>query len=74
MDNKFKILKQEDKWNAPSPKEEKILALLAKTEKFTKANKKGKENKKQLQMQLKLQETCKIFDNQAKKDAPALKA
>jgi hypothetical protein len=37
--NKYKILKEKNKWEAPSPEEEKILALEAKISKMTRGNK-----------------------------------
>jgi hypothetical protein len=51
-DNKFKLLKVHNKWNAPSQDEEKILALEARVKKLTSLsqkngrNPKGKEPKK----------------------------
>jgi len=42
-DNKFKTFKQADTWNAPSPEEEKILALETQIQKLQKEKKKPKQ-------------------------------
>ena len=44
-DNRFKVLKQKGVWNAPSPEEEKILALEAKIQKLERQAKTKKVNK-----------------------------
>jgi len=42
-DNKFKIMREAKTWNAPSPKEEKILALETQIQKLWKEKKKPKQ-------------------------------